>query len=76
MGNLKKFYINGDWVTPNSETEFPVSNRNPVLLFVIVSLDPPILLAIITFSIDCASTATLPNASGSIEAETTKSETL
>ncbi|MBT4778257.1 MAG: aldehyde dehydrogenase family protein [Rhodobacteraceae bacterium] len=26
MGNLKKFYINGDWVTPNSETEFPVSN--------------------------------------------------
>jgi len=26
MGNLKKFYINGDWVTPNSKTEFPVSN--------------------------------------------------
>ena len=26
MGNLKKFYINGDWVTPDSKTEFPVSN--------------------------------------------------
>ena len=26
MGNLKKFYINGDWVIPNSKTEFPVSN--------------------------------------------------
>ena len=26
MGNLKKFYINGDWVTPNSKNEFPVSN--------------------------------------------------
>lgn len=26
MGNLKKFYINGDWVTPNSKTEFPVLN--------------------------------------------------
>jgi len=26
MGNLKKFYINGDWVTPNSKIEFPVSN--------------------------------------------------
>ena len=26
MGNLKKFYINGDWVTANSKTEFLVSN--------------------------------------------------
>ena len=26
MGNLKKFYINGDWVTPNSKIEFPVLN--------------------------------------------------
>ena len=26
MSNLKKFYINGDWVTPNSKIEFPVSN--------------------------------------------------
>ena len=34
------------------------------------------LLAIITFSIDCASTATLPNASGSVDAEITKSDIL
>ena len=55
--------------------EFPDSNKNPVLLFTIVSLDPPMSLAIIGFFIDCASTATLPNASGSIDVETTISET-
>ena len=42
-------------------------------LFNTVSFDPPILLAIIGFPIDCASTATRPKASGSIEAETTTS---
>ena len=26
MSNLKKFYINGEWVTPNSKIEFPVLN--------------------------------------------------
>ena len=26
MSNLKKFYINGKWVTPNSKNEFPVLN--------------------------------------------------
>ena len=51
-------------------------NNKPVFSFIIVSFDPPILLAIISFSIDCASTATLPNASGSIEAEMIISETL
>ena len=54
----------------------PDSNKNPVISFRIVSLDPPISLAIIGFSIDWASIATLPKASGSIEAETTISETL
>ena len=49
---------------------FPASNKKPVLSLTIVSFEPPILLAIIGFSIDCASTDTRPNASGSIEAET------
>jgi aldehyde dehydrogenase (NAD+) len=26
MSNLKQFYINGEWVTPNSKIEFPVLN--------------------------------------------------
>ena len=26
MSNLKKFYINGEWVTPNSKIQFPVLN--------------------------------------------------
>ena len=42
----------------------------------IVSLEPPILLAMIIFSIDCASTATRPNASGSIDDDMIISETL
>ena len=46
---------------------FPASNKKPVLLFMIVSFEPPMLLAIIGFSIDCASTDTLPKASGSID---------
>ena len=53
----------------------PESNKNPVFSFIIVSFDPPILLAIINFSIDCDSTATRPKASGSIEGELTISET-
>ena len=53
---------------------FPASNKKPVFSLIIVSLDPPMLLAIIGFSIDCASTETLPNDSGSIEAEITTSE--
>ena len=54
----------------------PDSNKKPVFSFIIVSFDPPILLAIISFYIDCASTATLPNASGSMEGEITISEIL
>ena len=52
------------------------SNKKPVFSSITVSLEPPILLAIIGFSIDWASTATLPKASGSIDADTTISETL
>ncbi len=52
------------------------SNKKPVFSSIIVSLDPPISLAIIGFSIDWASTATLPKASGSIDADITISETL
>ena len=59
-----------------SEVASPESNKIPVFPLIIVSLDQPILLAIINFFIDCASTATLPNASGSIDAETTISDTL
>ena len=54
----------------------PDLNKKPVFSSLIVSLDPPILLAIINFYIDCASTATLPKASGSIEADIIISETL
>ena len=54
----------------------PEMNKNPVFPSIIVSFEPPILLAIINFSIDCASTETLPKASGSTEADITKSETL
>ena len=50
-----------------------LATEKPDLLFKIVSLEPPRLLAIIGFSIACASTDTRPNASGSIEAETTTS---
>ena len=48
--------------------------RKPVFLSIIVSLDPPILDAIIGFCIACASTATLPKASGSTDEETTTSD--
>ena len=44
------------------------------LLLITVSFDPPMLLAIIGFPIDWASTEILPKASGSIEAETTTSD--
>ena len=54
----------------------PDLNKKAVFSSLIVSLDPPMLLAIIYISIDCASTATLPKASGSIEADTIISETL
>ena len=59
-----------------NDLAFPASYKKPVFSSIIVSLEPPILLAIIGFSIDCASTATLPKASGSIEAEITISDTL
>ena len=59
-----------------NEIEFPASNKNPVLSLIIVYFDPPILLAIIGFSIDWASTEILPKASGSIEEETTMFEIL
>jgi len=59
-----------------NDAGFPASNKKPVLSLAIVSLDPPILLAIIGYSIDWASTETLPKASGSIDEETTKSEIL
>ena len=58
------------------DSAFPDSNKKPVLSLIIVSFHPPISLAIIGFFIDCASTATLPKASGSIEAETIISEIL
>ena len=54
-----------------NDLAFPASYKKPVLSSIIVSLEPPMLLAIIGFSIDCASTATLPKASGSVEAEIT-----
>ena len=53
-----------------NDLAFPASYKKPVFSSIIVSLEPPMLLAIIGFSIDCASTATLPKASGSVEAET------
>ena len=53
----------------------PDSNKKPVFSFIIVSFYPPILLAMINFSIDCDSTATRPKVSGSIEGEITISET-
>ena len=59
-----------------NEPASPDSNNNPVFSFKIVSFDPPILLAMVIFYIDCDSTATLPKASGSIDAETIISETL
>ena len=59
-----------------NDLAFPASYKKPVFSSIIVSLEPPMLLAIIGFSIDCASTATLPKASGSVEAETIISETL
>ena len=49
-------------------------NKKPVLPLIIVSLDPPKLLAKMGLLIDWASTETLPKASGSIEEETTTSE--
>ena len=55
---------------------FPDSNRKPVFSSSIVSLEPPILLAMIIYSIDCASTATRPKASGSIDDDMIISETL
>ena len=59
-----------------NDKELPDSNKKPVFSFSTVSLEPPILLAIIIFSIDCASTATRPKASGSIDDDITISETL
>ena len=53
-----------------NDLAFPASYKKPVFSSIIVSLEPPMLLAIIGFSIDCASTATLPKASGSVEAST------
>ena len=47
-------------------------NSHPVFLSITVSIDPPIALANIGFSIAWASMLTLPKASGSIDAETTK----
>ena len=46
--------------------------KKPDFLFKTVSFEPPILLAIIGLPIDWASTATLPKASGSIEADIIK----
>jgi len=57
-------------------SELPASNKSPVLLSIIVSFDPPKLLAKIGFCIDWASTEIRPKASGSIDGDTTKSEIL
>ena len=60
----------------DKETALPLSNKIPLLLSIIVSFEPPILLAIIGYLIDCASTETLPKDSGSIEDETIISDNI
>ena len=52
-----------------NDLAFPASYKKPVFSSIIVSLEPPMLLAIIGFSIDCASTATLPKAFGRVAVE-------